>query len=240
MALIKQAEAGHLAKNAVALHLGDLSREGAGIVARAREEAASILAAANAERGRLLADGAERGHAEGFARGLAEGRAKGHEDGRSSALAEGSAELAALLEAWGQALARFEGERERMIAEAKADIVRLAAVFAERVTKRVVELDPGVVADQMEAALRAAVRPTRAVFSVHPEDESQARRALPGLLARVGSTEHAELLADASVGRGSCVLSLPGGGVIDASLSTQIDRLVEALVPGRGGGGEGP
>ncbi|USN98587.1 MAG: hypothetical protein H6810_10485 [Phycisphaeraceae bacterium] len=47
-----------------------------------------------------------------------------------------------------------------MIAEARTDVVRLAAVFAERVTKRVVELDPAWLSGRSEAVLRAAIRPT--------------------------------------------------------------------------------
>lgn len=242
MGLIKQADAVRIAGNAVTLHLGDLKREGEQILAAARGEAERVLGEARAERERLVGSANEDGYREGYALGYREGRARGEEDGQAEALGTTSAALAALAESWGLALARFEDDRERMIDEARSDIVRLAAVFAERVTRRAVALDPGAsVTAQIEAVLRAAIRPTRVVIAVHPGDLARAEVALPALIRRIGGTEHAELVEDASLERGSCVARLPGGGVIDASLTAQIDRLVAAILPGdageRGGAG---
>lgn len=237
MGLIKQADAARIAGSAVALHLGDLKREGEEILAAARGEAERVLREARAERERLIGSASEAGYREGYERGYDEGRGKGEEDGQAEALGSSSATLAGLAESWGLALARFEDERERMIDEARSDIVRLAAAFAERVTRRVVALDPGAsVAAQIEAVLRAAIRPTRVVIAVHPEDMPRAESALPALMRRIGGTEHAELVEDASLDRGSCIARLPGGGVIDASLTTQVDRLVAAILPGDTGG----
>jgi flagellar biosynthesis/type III secretory pathway protein FliH len=236
MGLIKQADAARIAGNAVALHLGDLKREGEQILAAARGEAERVLREARAERERLVGRANEDGYREGYEQGYREGRARGEEDGQAEALGSTSAALAGLAESWGLGLARFEEERERMIDEARSEIVLLAAVFAERVTRRVVALDTGAsVSAQIEAVLRAAIRPTRVVIAVHPEDIARAERALPALMRRFGGSGHAELMGDDTLERGSCVARLPGGGVIDASLTTQIDRLVEAMLPGDAG-----
>lgn len=231
MALIRQSEAERVARNAVTLHLGDLRREGDALVADAKIKAEAIMSGAKAERERLVADASAKGYDTGYAEGLAAGLAKGRDEGTAEALQTASGAFASLAETWGLALARFEDDREQMIAEARTDVVRLAAVFAERVTKRVVELDPGVAERQIEAVLRAAIRPTRVIISVHPDDEAEANRALPGLMKRFAESGHGEVAADATLERGSCVARMASGAVIDASISTQIDRLVAELLP---------
>lgn len=234
MALIRRAEAERVAKNAVSLHLGDLRREGDALVAEAKTRAEAIVAEARAERERLVTGARETGYGVGYNKGIAEGIAKGHEDGLAQALESTTATLSGLVESWGLAISRFEDDRERMLAEARSDIVRLAAVFAERVTKRVVELDAGVVERQIEAVLRAAIRPSRLAIVVHPDDAGPAERALPGLLKQLADGEHAELVTDTELERGSCVARMASGAVIDASIRTQIDRLVAELLPDGG------
>ncbi|HHN77813.1 MAG TPA: hypothetical protein ENK11_03935 [Phycisphaerales bacterium] len=231
MALIKRSEADHFARNAVALDLGDLRREGDALIEQARARAAEIIAEAEAERARLVNGSREIGYDVGYNKGLAEGITEGQQQGMAKALESTSATLAALAESWGLAISRFEAERERMIAEARSDIVELAALFAERVTRRAVSLDASTVERQIEAVLRSVVRPTRLTIAVHPEDRAQAERALPGLMEKLALSEHAEVVGDASLDRGSCVARLAGGAVLDASITGQIDRLVEAMLP---------
>jgi flagellar assembly protein FliH len=111
-------------------------------------------------------------------------------------------------------------------------VLSLALTIARRITRRVVELDRGAVEGPLEAALELIAQGTRAVVSVHPDDEAAAREALPGLMSRLDAARDALLEADESVTRGSCVVRTPGGSVIDADLETQIDRIVSALRPG--------
>jgi len=230
--LIKRADADEVAKQAVTLHLGDLEREGAAMIAHAKTRAESILAKGRAERDRLIAGAAERGYKAGYARGHAEGLAKGSETGEAQALEHTSAAISALVEQWGLVLSRFESSRERMISEARADIVHLAAMVAEKVARRSVELDPGVVERAMEAALRRVVGPTALTVVVHPDELSLSERLLPVLLDRVGSSAHGAVVADASVERGGCIVRTSGGGVIDADVRAAIERVVETLLPG--------
>ena len=235
MALIKRADAESVAREAVSLHLGDLEREGETLVAEAKTRAESILAKGRAERDLLIAGAAERGYKAGFARGHAEGLEKGAEPGESRALEGSSAVISALAEQWGLVLAAFEQRRETMLAEARTDIVRLAALFAEKVARRAVELDPAVIERTLDAVIRRMVAPTALIVAVHPDDLAAAERLLPALLARVGGSAHASVVADASLGRGGCVVRTDGGGVIDAGIDQEIDRLVGALMPSGGG-----
>ncbi len=245
MALIKQANAKELTKGAIVLDLGDLRRQGEAIIQQAREQAAAIVREAQAERDRLIAGAAERGHAEGLARGLEQGRAKGREEGHAEAMGAAQERAAALCASWEAALAEFAGRREAMLLEARMDILRLAVLIAEKVTKRVVQIDPEVAAAQVESVLGLIARPTEVVLSINPEDRAVVERVLPGVAARLGAVRGVALRDDPALGRGSCVARMRGGegdgagvggGEIDASISTQLDRIVAALLPGEGRG----
>ncbi|MBM4108072.1 MAG: hypothetical protein FJ255_04580 [Phycisphaerae bacterium] len=236
MALIRGSNTGVSLKDAIALNLGDVTREAESVVARARQEAERVLADAAAQRRRMIesasAEGAALGHAEGLARGREQGSAAGH----AQALAEFRQRLADLESAWGQTLGWLTGERARLLADARTDVVRLAARLAETLTKRRLDLDPALVIDQVEAVLRLVAKPTALRIAVHPEDERLLRDAMPGLLARLPMADHVDLATDASLRRGSCVATTVGGGTFDASIQGQLERIAEALLPAGGDG----
>ncbi|MGD9689587.1 MAG: FliH/SctL family protein [Phycisphaerales bacterium] len=247
--MLKLPNPASLPKDAVVLDLGDLHRQGEAILAQARDRAGQIVAQARAERERLMATAAAEGRAAGHAEGLAEGRAEGRELGRTEALGEQRETLTRLAGAWTGVLERFVEQRERLLADGRREVVRLAAAIASRVVKRFVRLNPDVVVDQVGAAIAMVTRPARLVVAVHPEDRTMVEEALPAIAHAAQSARHVELVNDPALERGSCVarvLDLVGadagagrgaageaaGGMIDATLRTQLDRMVEALLPG--------
>lgn len=256
MALIKHASATTLTRDAVVLDLGDLQRQGEQIVESARRRAEAVVREAQAERDRLIAGADDRGYQEGLTRGLAEGEVKGLEQGRASALENSRPQFEALQKSWSEALEKFLAARDQMLHEAEQDVLQLAVAIAEKVTKRAVELDPSVVVEQIRAVLAMIVRPTGLVVAVHPEDRALAEQAMPELLRRFPAVNHAQITGDPSLDRGSCVARTAGGadaadaasspavaGEIDASIRTQLDRIVETLLPAGSGGepaGDGP
>jgi flagellar assembly protein FliH len=238
MAVLRQSQAERIAHDAIVLDLGDLTRQADGVRARARADAEAILSAAAAERQRLLAGARE----EGFARGLEEGTKQGTEEGRKAgldaALAERREALAKLEASWGAALEEFTRVRERMLLEARQDVLALAVMMGERITKRTVEMDPLVITAQLESVLALLARPTRLTIAVGPSDEALAREAMPQFMARFPAAQHVEIAVDQSLTSGSCVARTSAGGTIDATIPTQLDRMVAALMPGgpRGAG----
>lgn len=231
MGLIRNAAAATLAREAIVLDLGDLQRQGELLKRRASEEAERILAAARRERDRLVAGAADEGRAAGAAEGMAQGLAEGREQGRAEAIEERRAELDALIGGWTAALAEFNARRERLLSEARVDVLKLALQVAERITRRAIQQNPAIVQDQVRAVLAAVARPTRLTLCVHPDDAPIAGEILPEVHAAMG--EHAELVVDAALERGSCVARTEEGAKIDASIETQLRRIVEALLPGR-------
>lgn len=235
MALIRQANSSAATRDAIVLDLGDVMRQGEAMRAAAKESAARIVEDAKRERDRLLAAAAEQGHREGMERGTAEGRRAGEELGRRDALAEFKERLNTLDTAWSAAAVRFEQDRERMLLEARQDVLRLAIRLGELVTRRAIEVRPETVVDQLAAVLDQIARPSRLAIRMHPQDRKLVEKALPGLSQAAAKASHIELNEDATLERGSVIAATDSGGEIDASIQTQLERIAQALVPARAG-----
>jgi flagellar assembly protein FliH len=233
MAVIRQSEALRLASEAISLDLGDLSRQADALIARARDQAAATLAQAKQERDKLFASVHEQAREQGHAKGLEQGRLAGLEVGRQEALAERREKLSQLDEKWTAAVTSFEASRAGMLLQAREDVLDLALLLAEKVTRRQCAVDRSVVVSQLEQVLAAIARPTALLVLVHPLDEPLVRAALPGVTSRFPAAQHVELRADATLAPGACLARTQGGGVIDASIETQLRRIAESLVPER-------
>jgi flagellar assembly protein FliH len=246
MALIRHAQAEKIARDAIVLDLGDVQRQAAQLMEQARRRAEEMVAQARAEREKIIAGAAEKGRADGLAKGMEEGKRAGAEQGKAAAVTEWRAKLDQIEKRWGESLKVFEGERNRMLTEARTDVLRLALGVAEKVVKRVVEVDVNVVTDQLQAVLSLVARPTELLMSINPEDRVVAEAALPALMARFQSVRHVELVEDAKVTRGSCVARTraqsggegsAGGGEIDASIEDQLRQMAELLLPSKAANG---
>lgn len=236
MAVIRQSDALRMAEHAVTLDLGDLRAQGDAIITHARVKAQAEIDAGLAQRQKLIAGAAEVGRKQGYDDGYAQGLDAGRAAGAAEAKAAAAAQHAQLDKAWAAALASFEQQRAAMMSQARQDVLALALLLTRRVVKRAIAADPTLVVDQAAAAIAAAARSTRLTLKVHPEDEPLVRDALPTLLQ--GRADHAELKADPSLTRGSCTAHTAGGGSVDASIETQLDRIADALVgakPAEGG-----
>jgi len=231
MGMIRRADLEQLTRDALVMNLDDLRSRADAIVEDARLQADRLRADAHAEHERLIASAHGQGFNEGHTEGLALGKKEGAEIGSAQARDAEAESLGVLLEGWSGALGGFEEQREQLMREARTDVIKLAAEIARRVVRRAVDIDPRVVEAQMDAVLGAIARPTRLVVRVHPDDMNCAERALPAMLGRFELCKHAELVADAAIGRGSVVASTEGGGRIDASIQAQLDRIIVELLP---------
>ena len=230
MAMIRREQAGSIAGDAVLLHLGDLAKAGESLKREAEAQAEQARVDAQAERERIMAGAAEAGHAEGFAKGHAEGLKAGRAEGMAAARAERAEGLDALDATWTAALDRLEQDRRAMLVEARQEIVHVAALVAERVTRRAVELNEDGVEPMLEAVLEPIAVATSVKVTVHPDDLVLAREALPAVVRRFGTPGDVSIEGDASAPRGTCIARLAGGGSVDASIDTQLERLIRAMV----------
>ncbi len=234
MALIRQANAARASRDAIVLDLGDIMRQGEALKARAREEAAHVVSEARQERQRLITGAAEEGYREGYGRGLQEGRIEGQADGREAAIVEYHERLTTLEARWTEALARFERERDAMMLSARQDVLRLAVSMGELVTRRAIAINAEAVADQLAAVLERVTAPTRLTIRIHPDDRATIERAIPAIIDRFGQSRQIEVVDAPDLERGSVIATTAGGGEVDASIRTQLERIAGALLPGTG------
>lgn len=236
MALIKRADAETRVRAGVTLHLGDLERRGAVLREAATAEAERVVREAHAERARIVAGAAEEGRAAGHAEGLARGLAEGRERGKAEGLAEWRERLTEVDAAWSAAMAEFIGQRESLLVESRRGVIELAIAIAERVVHRAIEIDAGAIEEQLREVLSLVAAPATLIVRVHPGDEELVREIVPRLREQFVGGIHVRLQSDSAVSRGSCVARTLGGASIDASVETQLDRIVRDLLPDRGVG----
>lgn len=230
MAVVKRADSDLVARSAVVLDLGDLRRRAEELEAKTIARARQIIDEANAERQRLLAGAAEQGRETGHAAGLARGVIEGREQGKNEAIASMRAQADALSRGFEAALGALVEQREALLTQARTDVLKLAVAIARRVTRRSIDADPRAVMDQLEAALAMTLRPTTLIVEVHPDDAALVREAAPALAKKLAGGPHVEVVERAELSRGSVVLR-SAGGEVDASIETQLERIVEAIVP---------
>jgi flagellar assembly protein FliH len=216
-------------ESAIVMDLSDLEREAADIVARAQAEAARIMAEGKAAAQRettLIREQAQAaGHQEGLEAGLAEGRKLGHDE----ALAAVSTQLSDLMTRWSQTLDLLHQHMPEHVADARMDLVALAVAIARRVTHQEAKVNPQVTAAVVEETLRTAGAARRVALSINPAEADMMAEYLPGLLSKLRSIEEVELTEDEGISPGGCVLRF-GSGKIDARIETQLDRIAEELL----------
>jgi flagellar biosynthesis/type III secretory pathway protein FliH len=197
-----------LVKGAGADLAGDPRRVVPAALADAHEQAARLLAGAEeqAERRRAEADRALDAERD---RVLADARARGE------------AEAAALLVA-------AQAERTERLDEVEQELPRLIREIARRVLGRELAQSPAAVVDVVLEALRPLRHRRQITLRLAPGDLPALEAAEPRLQQLVGAAR-LELIADTSVEPGGCVVQTEVGRV-DARLSTQLERLVAAVM----------
>jgi len=230
MAVIKGSTPDTLLKQAVVLDLGDITRQASKLRVAAENKASEILDTAEQQARKLISEAAEQGHAQGHAQGLQQGLAEGQERGHAEALAQNSEQLQGLVAAWSDCLQRIDGHRDDVEQQIKQSALEFAIVFAEKLTHRVIEVDPTVVVDQLAQSLQYILRPLDVTVKVHPDDRALVEQAVPELLAEFEQVQHIKLVEDAALDRGG-IITQYGKGQVDATIETQLDRLVEMMLP---------
>lgn len=180
---------------------------------------ADLLAAARAEADALLASA--RAEADGL---RSAALAEGYEQGAASARAEVTQVLEAL-EGMGRAL---DAQRELMAEEAVDQATRLATEIAAKLIRAELSLAPERVVDVVRAAIRRSSDRSRLLVHVHPDDLALCREAAPQIMRSMGGIGELEIIDEPRMDRGSCLVQTPAGDV-DASFSSQLHRVLEAL-----------
>lgn len=229
MGVISRVDASRAAREAMAVNLGDLARQGQEIRERARREADGVIADAQRTRDLLIAGATEEGSRRGQEAGYEAGLKRGTEEGARRARAEAAARMGELERALAGALSALEDGRASILEGVSDRILDLALLIARRVTRRAVECDHETALRQVEAALALVESDATVRVHVSAPDHASVAECLPGLCERFTRVRHALLVVDNSLSPGSCMVRTDCGGEIDAEIERQLDRLVGAI-----------
>jgi len=213
------------------LDLGDLARQAERLKAAARAQADQIIQAARDEAARIIASAEAQGLEQGRARGHAEGYQQGLEQGRTEALQQTKAELDRVREVCRQTAGELETRRQDIDRDARQAVLQFALRMAEKVVHRVIEVDETVIVDQLANALSHVLRPVDVAVRINPSDRAVLEAAMPELLAEFAQFQHVRIIDDPVIGPGGCVVTY-GQGRVDATIETQMDRIVHLMLPG--------
>ncbi len=184
----------------------------------AADRSAIILAEARAQAEAIRRE-AQRA---GYEAGLAEGRTVADQEllPAKSALERAGRELAQQLDARVDLLER--------------QAVELAVQIAERVVAASLAVTPELVLDTIRGALRGVLERDRLVLEVNPEDLGMVQTGVADIAAKLGGIRELEVVAEARVSRGGCVVRT-AEGEIDATVASQLDRAREVMIGALGG-----
>jgi flagellar assembly protein FliH len=233
MALIKSSKS--LAGGVARFVLPDLEEQARAKVAQAEREAQRIVADAQSRASEIESAAHEAGQAAGWK----QGHSDGHDTGTSEALDRRSEELRSVVATFTAAVEALEAFRVEVEATATRDAVELALAIAERITKRQGAIDPGVLRENVLAALNFVGRTAITRVAVHPSQRSAFIGLLPQFQLDSPSLARAEIVDDESILPGGCRV-FTSHGCVDADLQTQLDRMTEKLLPGNAGGATSP
>jgi len=222
------------ASRAAVLNLKDLAAEARQVVLDARKEAARIVAdapvKADAEKDEII----ERARAEGLARGRDDGYAEGRREGLDEArkeFAATSAELTALTE---QILDQLRRSREEFQEGHSARVLDFALELAELIVGRIASADVSAATANLGKVMELANRGDRVLVQVNPAQLEALQAYAAEWVRTVTDAPLVELVADADVAPGG-VKAVNGQGEIDATISSQMANVVEALLGARRG-----
>lgn len=155
---------------------------------------------------------------------MREGLEKGEREGRRAMRAEMEAETRLAMERERRrlqdAVKGFRGAQERYFADVEQEVVRLALAIAARVLHREAQMDPLLLAGAVRVALEKMADRSGVVLRVAGADVEAWEQAFRSM----EEPERPHVTADASLGRGECVLDTKMG-TVQLGVGVQLEEI---------------
>jgi flagellar assembly protein FliH len=211
MAVIYRADAPNC-PHVAELNFDDIAAEAEQCLAKARSDAAQVVADA-------------RNEAHSIRRGAAEA-------GRQEALEEVQRKIAdqvaSVLPALRQAVVELQHAKQTWSSHWERAAVRLACAIAARLVRRELQHQPEITLALVREALELAGGSPGLRLCLNPDDHRALASQVQALVAAVSPVGTAEVVAEESVTRGGCRVE-SRFGVIDQQIESQLKRIEEEL-----------
>lgn len=211
------------------LHLDDVAAKARRTILFARRQAEGIVAEAReqAEDARCRED--QGGYADGLDRGRAEGLAEGRRQAAQEAREQLRPELRELIGLAKGIIAEIETARARLADRATGELLELALELAGKVVGEVSVRDPSAARANVDKVLELAGRGGQVTLKVNPAQLAHLREYCAELPAALAVGGRVELVGDQGIAPGGVRLVM-GHGELDATIQTQLNNIVEALL----------
>ncbi len=128
-----------------------------------------------------------------------------------------------------QAIGEIGQARREWLARWEGQVLRLATGIAEKLIRRELQHDADIPLELLKEALELAAGSRRLRIRLNPADRESLGPAVEQIVARIAALASAEILADAEVSLGGCVVETEHGE-IDQRFESQIARICEELL----------
>jgi len=193
-----------------------LQRRARARLEEAKQEAASVVAAAEQEAEAIRARAREEGYQAGF------------EDGHRAGSLAARAELEETLQVLRAAVEQLEQEAAAAGERHQEEIVQLALAVVSRLVRRPDVVGPETVRSVLQELLPRAAGAQEVIIRLHPEDLAALQGAAGDLSGLVNGGTQVAWVADERIGRGGCVVDTERGQ-LDARIETRLGRLADSL-----------
>ncbi|MDR1534731.1 MAG: flagellar assembly protein FliH [Planctomycetota bacterium] len=211
-----------------------------GMLKKAQEEADRKLEAAKRQIAALEKQAFDKGYREALPKAEKDGFAKGEKDGLAAAEAKVAAAAEAERESFRrkvgpvsgmlERLAALMGEsRQKLLAQAENDLLRLVLDLARRLVGHELSIDPEAIRPLARECIGLVVERSSLAVRVNPEDLGAMRETLPELAAIFTDLGTVEIEADPAIERGG-LLATTREAEVDMRLSTRLAAFEEALL----------
>lgn len=239
MPLIKADQSVSLFKSAIVLDMNDVTEQAEQIKLSARQKAEQLINDAQNKAKQVSDDHASEGYERGYADGMKQGSEKGYQEGFAKGEKEGHAQAVAkarkqfnpLVAAWKDAGQSWDEYHGKLDLDARDSVIELALRLTEKMIHRQLQVDRHLVIDQVTSALKLMTGATRLAIHINPDDKPAMQEVMSELLETFGQFKQMNIIEDANIGRGGCIL-VHEYGKLNATLETQLQRAVELLLPG--------
>ncbi|OGV57891.1 MAG: hypothetical protein A2X49_09780 [Lentisphaerae bacterium GWF2_52_8] len=153
---------------------------------------------------------------------LDEGRKEGCEIGRKEGQAEGLNEIRLISSKLEEVLNSAVTERQKILEEAKGDIISLVKFITGKVIKKQVSEDEEVIVRVVSGAIAKILEEKKITVRVHPDDYNIAESRRGEFFSIVNSLDQIDFIMDKRIDRGGCIIETAFGN-IDARISSQLD-----------------
>jgi flagellar biosynthesis/type III secretory pathway protein FliH len=129
---------------------------------------------------------------------------------------------------WYEALTSAWTSRDAYLAANETALLRLAVRIAEKLIGAELHVAPAAISGIVAEALRSVRRARTLAIQAHPADITALEESLTALGTPGGATRSVEVIPNASLSRGGCIVETELG-IIDARLETQLKNVERVL-----------